>query len=67
MIYYSLRGLQRMKEENKDPPMNMGMLPEYQRLMFICNYRFIREYAKNVESSWTINMINHFMPATLSD
>lgn len=54
-----------MRAENKEPPMNMGAMPEYQRLMFICNYRFIREFTKNIESSWTINMINHFMPAAL--
>ena len=26
----------------------------------ILNYRFIREYTKGVEDSWTINAVNHF-------
>ncbi|XP_008210384.1 uncharacterized protein LOC100116759 [Nasonia vitripennis] len=66
VIFHSLRGLKRMRAENKEPPLNMGLLPEYQKLMFICNYRFIREYTKGVESSWTVNLINHFMPVNLS-
>ena len=27
----------------------------------ILNYRFIREYTKEIEDSWTINALNHFM------
>ena len=26
----------------------------------ILNYRFIREYTKGVEDSWTVNAVNHF-------
>ena len=26
----------------------------------ILNYRFIREYTKGVEDSWTVNVVNHF-------
>lgn len=65
VVFHSLRGLRRMKAENKEPPLNMGLLPEYQKLLFVCNYRFIREYTKGVESSWTVNLINHFMPVTV--
>jgi hypothetical protein len=25
-------------------------------------YRFIREFTKGVEDSWTINKLNHFLP-----
>ena len=27
----------------------------------ILNYRFIRDYTKGVEDSWTINALNHYM------
>ncbi|XP_041374407.1 m-AAA protease-interacting protein 1, mitochondrial-like [Gigantopelta aegis] len=30
--------------------------------MYICNYRFSREYTKGVESEWTISKLNHFTP-----
>ncbi len=26
----------------------------------VVNYRFIREYTKGVEDSWTLNALNHF-------
>jgi len=31
--------------------------------LYICNYRFIREYTKGVEDDWTINKLNHFLPS----
>ena len=65
VVHHSLRGLEKMRAENKEPPMNMGMMPEYQRLLFACNYRYVREFTKGVESSWTINMVNHFMLASV--
>ncbi|KAJ8679276.1 hypothetical protein QAD02_015063 [Eretmocerus hayati] len=64
-VYHSLRGLARMRAEDKEPPINMGMLPEYRNLLFVSNYRFIREYTEGVESSWTINMINHLMSTSV--
>lgn len=30
--------------------------------IYICNYRFIKEYTKGVEGSWVINKLNHFCP-----
>ncbi|XP_049962471.1 uncharacterized protein LOC126482399 isoform X1 [Schistocerca serialis cubense] len=60
MVYHVLRGLQELKEQGIVPPMNMGLLPEYREKMFICNYRFIREFTKGVECQWVINVLNHF-------
>jgi len=33
--------------------------------LYICNYRFVREYKKGVQSDWTINKLNHFLPSEL--
>jgi len=33
--------------------------------LYICNYRFVREYTKGVQSDWTINKLNHFLPSEL--
>jgi len=33
--------------------------------LYACNYRFLREYTKGVDSDWTINKLNHFKPAEL--
>lgn len=52
-----------MRERGEELPFNMGMMPEYQKRMCVCNYRFIREYTKGAESDWTINLLNHFRPS----
>lgn len=62
MVFHTLRGLAQMRARGEEPPLNMGMLPEYQKRISICNYRFIREYTKGVEGEWTINLLNHFRP-----
>ncbi|KAJ8925992.1 hypothetical protein NQ315_009847 [Exocentrus adspersus] len=62
MVYHSLRGLASMRSRGEEPPLNMGMLPEYQQRIFICNYRFVREFTKGVEGDWTVNLLNHFKP-----
>ncbi|XP_060532591.1 m-AAA protease-interacting protein 1, mitochondrial [Cylas formicarius] len=62
MVYHCLKGLAIMKARGEEPPINMGMLPEYQSRISICNYRFIREFTKGVDGDWTINFLNHFRP-----
>jgi len=62
MVFHTLRGLSIMRSRGEEPPINMGMLPEYQQRISICNYRFIREYTKGVDSDWTVNLLNHFKP-----
>ncbi|XP_044265888.1 m-AAA protease-interacting protein 1, mitochondrial-like [Tribolium madens] len=62
MVFHALKGLALMKSRGEEPPLNMGMLPEYQHRISICNYRFIKEFTKGVESDWTVNLLNHFKP-----
>ncbi|KAJ3646438.1 hypothetical protein Zmor_024026 [Zophobas morio] len=62
MVFHALRGLSLMRARGEEPPLNMGMLPEYQSRISVCNYRFIKEFTKGVESDWTINLLNHFKP-----
>ncbi|XP_066156719.1 m-AAA protease-interacting protein 1, mitochondrial [Euwallacea fornicatus] len=62
MVYHVLRGLSTMRSHGHEPPLNAGMLPEYQDKISICNYRFIREYTKDKESGWIVNLLNHFRP-----
>lgn len=42
------------------------MLPEYTEKISICNYRFLREFTKGVESQWVVNVVNHFKPNALN-
>uniref|UniRef100_A0A1B6HW95 Uncharacterized protein n=1 Tax=Homalodisca liturata TaxID=320908 RepID=A0A1B6HW95_9HEMI len=62
MCYHALRGLQELKDSGANLPVNLGMMPEYQDKLYICNYRFIREFTKGVQDDWTVNAINHFKP-----
>lgn len=62
MVYHSLKGLEAMRARGEEPPLNMGLIPEYRNRISICNYRFIREFTKGVESDWTVNLLNHFRP-----
>lgn len=63
MCYHALAGLTELKAQGITPPLNMGVLPEYRDRIYICNYRFIREFTKGVQDDWTINAINHFKPS----
>ncbi|KAM7344776.1 m-AAA protease-interacting protein 1, mitochondrial isoform 2-T2 [Cochliomyia hominivorax] len=65
MVFHVLRGLQEMRESGEEIPWNMGTLPEYQDKVFVCNYRFIKEFTNGQESDWTINVVNHFKPIDL--
>lgn len=65
MVFHILRGLADMQERGVEIPWNMGTLPEYQDKVFICNYRFIKEFTQGQESDWTVNVINHFKPIDL--
>lgn len=65
MVFHVLRGLQEMRESGEEIPWNMGTLPEYQDKVFVCNYRFIKEFTKGEESDWTVNVVNHFKPIDL--
>lgn len=63
MVYHTMRGLAAMRSRGEEPPLNMGMIPEYQGRISVCNYRFVREFTKGIESDWTVNLLNHFKPA----
>ncbi|KAF7279685.1 hypothetical protein GWI33_006846 [Rhynchophorus ferrugineus] len=60
MVFHTLKGLADMRKAGEEIPINAGMIPQYQSKMFICNYRFIKEFTKGVESDWTVNLLNHF-------
>ncbi|XP_068144861.1 m-AAA protease-interacting protein 1, mitochondrial [Drosophila tropicalis] len=60
MVFHVMRGLSEMRERGEEIPWNLGTMPEYQDKVFICNYRFIKEFTTGQQSDWTINMANHF-------
>ncbi|XP_030388555.1 m-AAA protease-interacting protein 1, mitochondrial [Scaptodrosophila lebanonensis] len=60
MVFHVMRGLSEMRERGEEIPWNMGTMPEYQDKVFICNYRFIKEFTTGQQSDWTINVVNHF-------
>lgn len=62
MVYHVLQGLHLMRERGEEPPLNVGLLPEFRDKIHVCNYRFIREFTKGVNDQWTVNIINHFKP-----
>ncbi|XP_023016726.1 m-AAA protease-interacting protein 1, mitochondrial [Leptinotarsa decemlineata] len=62
MVYHSLKGLASMRSRGEEPPLNMGLFPEYQRRICISNYRFTREFTKGVDGDWTVNLLNHVKP-----
>lgn len=46
-------------------PFNLGALGDGSSA-FVANYRFIKEVTKGVQSSWIVNMINHFAVISVS-
>ncbi|XP_053695226.1 m-AAA protease-interacting protein 1, mitochondrial [Sabethes cyaneus] len=67
MVFHVLKGLKGMVERGEPIPLNIGVMPEYRDKISICNYRFIKEFTKGVESDWTINVVNHFKPSDFVD
>ena len=65
MVFHMLMGLQDMQKNSETIPWNMGVLPEYQDKIFICNYRFKKEFTTGNQSDWTVNVLNHFKPVDL--
>ncbi|XP_054740295.1 m-AAA protease-interacting protein 1, mitochondrial [Anastrepha obliqua] len=65
MVFHVLRGLTEMRNRGEEIPWNMGTLPEYQDKVFVCNYRFKKEFTSENESDWTVNALNHFKPIDL--
>ncbi|KAF5302000.1 hypothetical protein FQA39_LY19070 [Lamprigera yunnana] len=63
MVYHTLKGLAQMRSKGEEPPLSMGMMSEYRGRISVCNYRFIREFTKGVDSEWIVNLLNHFKPA----
>lgn len=67
MVFHVLKGLKGMVERGETIPLNVGVMPEYRDKISICNYRFIKEFTKGVESDWTVNIVSHFKPSDLID
>ncbi|XP_076356606.1 uncharacterized protein LOC143249896 [Tachypleus tridentatus] len=61
VVYHCLRDFDEIKKE--DP--SLQTINQYKDRIFVCNYRFIREYTKGIESEWIINRLNHFKPSNL--
>ncbi|EAT41135.1 AAEL007196-PA [Aedes aegypti] len=67
MVFHVLKGLKGMVERGETIPLNVGVMPEYRDKISICNYRFIKEFTKGVDSDWTVNVVSHFKPSDLID
>ncbi|XP_029714912.2 m-AAA protease-interacting protein 1, mitochondrial [Aedes albopictus] len=67
MVFHVLKGLRGMVERGETIPLNVGVMPEYRDKISICNYRFIKEFTKGVDSDWTVNVVSHFKPSDLID
>ncbi|XP_037948142.1 m-AAA protease-interacting protein 1, mitochondrial [Teleopsis dalmanni] len=65
MIFHVLHGLTEMRRAGTEIPWNIGMFPEYQQKMFVCNYRFRKEFTAEAQSDWIVNAVNHFRPVDL--
>ncbi|RWS23387.1 hypothetical protein B4U80_09799, partial [Leptotrombidium deliense] len=50
----------KMLMSEKPPNFNDFVNEKMQEEVTVCNYRFIREYTKGVESDWIVNQLNHF-------
>lgn len=61
MVFYSLRGLRELREQNIMPPLEMGLMPEYQDKIFLSNYKFRRDYTNGNTEPWVVSMCNQMM------
>ncbi|XP_063971883.1 uncharacterized protein LOC135159771 [Diachasmimorpha longicaudata] len=61
VVYYSLRGLKELIEKNINPPLQMGLMPEYRDKIFLLNYRFIKDFTNGTDEPWIVNLCNQVM------
>ncbi|KAL5005952.1 hypothetical protein ScPMuIL_017110 [Solemya velum] len=61
VVFQGYKGFHDVKENN--PKECYDEIKNNQDRIYVCNYRFIREFTKGVEDSWTINKLNHFIPS----
>lgn len=40
------------------PPLTMGLMPEYQEKIYVCNLKFRRDYTNGNDAPWIIDMYN---------
>jgi len=62
-VFQGIHGMNRMQHQDSQDFAEQMRKSEDQ--VYVCNYRFIREFTKGVEDSWTINKLNHFSPKEL--
>ncbi|XP_064598480.1 m-AAA protease-interacting protein 1, mitochondrial-like [Liolophura sinensis] len=60
VVFQGFPGFEEVSQ--KSGPQYYEHVMENQKEVYVCNYRFIREFTKGVESDWTINKLNHFSP-----
>ncbi|XP_064646559.1 m-AAA protease-interacting protein 1, mitochondrial-like [Lineus longissimus] len=51
----------------RDPWAIQKYVAENADKLYICNYRFIREFTKGVADDWMVNKLNHFLPKEIVD
>ncbi|XP_074662938.1 m-AAA protease-interacting protein 1, mitochondrial-like [Tubulanus polymorphus] len=60
-VFQGMPGFSDLKEKG-DPVRFQEQLKNRANELYICNYRFIREFTKGVDGDWKINRLNHFHP-----
>jgi len=60
-VFQGYYGLDEMKRRN--PSSFVEEMYQHREQIYVCNYRFIREFTKGKEDEWIINKLNHFCPA----
>ncbi|XP_029658399.1 uncharacterized protein LOC115232575 [Octopus sinensis] len=65
VVFQGFHGFYEAKQ--KDPREYYEFVRANTELLYVCNYRFIRDFTKGVSSSdWIINKLNHFIPNELT-
>ena len=63
-VFHVFRGLSEITDRDDfQSTMQQGptaMASKYKDRIMVCNYRFIREFTKGVESPWIVNLVHHF-------
>ena len=59
MCFHVFRGLPDLIQSGDLRP-GPAAMKKHQDRITICNYRFIREFTKDVEDQCTVNMVHHF-------
>lgn len=61
MVFHILKGYEDLSK-SYSVPMSLLSVPDYEKKLYVLNYRFYRDFSRQGSDQWIVNGINHIKP-----